>query len=119
MLIDAIIGHLIGDYLLQNDFLASNKKKSSLVCAIHCAIWTVAVMLWGNWGLWTAIPLFVSHFIQDRTNIIPWWMDNVIGQKEFRTGPCAPWSTIVVDNVFHIVTIAYISMGPVKEHWPF
>lgn len=24
---------------------------------------------------------------------------------QFRTGVCAPWSAIVVDNIFHIVTI--------------
>jgi len=29
----AIIGHLVGDYLLQNDWMALNKKKRSLNCA--------------------------------------------------------------------------------------
>ncbi len=103
-MISALVGHLVGDYLVQNDWMALNKKKSMPHCAVHCAIWTACVVLFASWPLWTAIPLFVTHFIQDRTPIIAWWMD-LVGQKQFRTGICAPWSTIVVDNVWHIVTI--------------
>lgn len=58
-----------------------------------------------NWHIaLIAAILLATHFAQDRTNIIARWMD-VIGQKQFRTGPCAPWSMIVVDNVWHIVTL--------------
>lgn len=103
-MISALVGHLVGDYLLQNDWMALNKKKSSLHCTIHCLIWTYCVILFSQWPLWTFLPLFITHFIQDRTNIITWYMDTV-GQHSFRTGPCAPWSSIVVDNVFHILTL--------------
>ena len=37
-MLSAIIGHLVGDYLLQNDWMALNKKASSLHCAVHCCI---------------------------------------------------------------------------------
>jgi Protein of unknown function (DUF3307) len=103
-MISALVGHLVGDYLLQNDYLALNKKKSTSACAIHCAIWTACVVMFAWWPWWTAIPLFVTHFIQDRTQVINWWMD-FAGQKQFRTGACAPWSVIVVDNVWHVLTI--------------
>lgn len=104
MLIDAIVGHLCGDYLLQNDWMASNKKRSSLHCLVHCLIWTGCVCSFGGITGIGAVILFVTHFIQDRTSIVSWYMDTV-GQKSFRTGACAPWAAIVVDNVFHIVTI--------------
>ncbi len=100
----ALVGHLVGDYLLQNDWMALNKKRSSLHCMVHCLVWTVSVMLFSQWPLWVACPLFITHFVQDRTQIVSWWMDT-IGQKSFRTGICAPWSAIVVDNVWHILTI--------------
>lgn len=110
-LILAIIGHLVGDYLLQNDWMALNKKKHSFNCAIHCCIWAWAVCMFAGWYPWIdwkmAViwqALFWSHYAQDRTNVIPWWMD-LIGQKQFRTGMCSPWSIIVVDNVWHIVVI--------------
>lgn len=109
-MIEAIIGHLVADYLLQNDWMAANKKKSSLVCALHCAIWAGAVCTFGTLGFLSAIVLFVTHFAQDRTGVVAEYMD-AMGQKGFRTGPCAPWSSIVVDNVLHIVTIYLVVKG--------
>lgn len=114
-MVGAIVGHLVGDYLLQNDFLALNKKSNSVVCAIHCLIWTWCVLLLGipgkipyePWVAEVAGLLFITHYIQDRTNIVLWWM-GFIGQEKFATGPCSPWSIIVVDNVWHIVVIWYI-----------
>lgn len=105
----AIVGHLVGDYLLQNDWMALHKKQSSFRCAVHCALWTLAVCVAAGWHAPLVIALlFATHFAQDRTNVVAWWMDTV-GQKSFRTGPCAPWSSIVVDNVWHIVAIALIA----------
>lgn len=37
-MISALVGHLVGDYLLQNDYMALNKKKSSFHCMVHCSI---------------------------------------------------------------------------------
>lgn len=109
MLIDAIIGNLVGDYLLQNDWMALNKKKHTFHCAVHCAVWTACVCLFAGWtSPLIVLLLFASHFLQDRTPIIAWYMD-AIGQKSFRTGLCAPWSSIIVDNVWHIVTLWAIS----------
>lgn len=101
----AIIGHLVGDYLLQNDWMALNKKKRIFNCAVHCALWTLSVCFFTGW--WSTVVvsvLFLSHMIQDHTMIVSLWMA-LIGQDKFATGPCAPWSVIVVDNVWHIVTL--------------
>lgn len=105
-MIDALVGHLVGDYLLQNDFLAMNKKRSSDVCFIHCTIWTVCVLTFAGWWAqpFAALFLFACHFAQDRTGIIRWSMQKM-GQEQFATGACSPWSIIVVDNVWHIVQI--------------
>lgn len=102
----AIVGHLVGDYLLQNDWMALNKKTRTFNCAVHCTLWTLAVCVFTGW--WTPpiiAILWITHFVQDRTNIILWWMLKVNRQKQFATGPCSPWSIIVVDNVWHIVTL--------------
>ena len=106
--LNAIIGHLVGDYLLQNDWMALNKKQSTLHCAIHCLIWTICVCLATQCTNPVIVAiLFASHFLQDRTQVVAWYMD-AVGQKSFRTGSCAPWSAIVVDNVFHILTIWFL-----------
>lgn len=104
-MVDALVGHLVGDYLIQNDWMALNKKQSSIHCAVHCTLWTLAVCLFAGWFHWLpATVLFVTHFAQDRTKIINWYMA-AMGQQKFASGPCAPWSIIVVDNVWHVVTI--------------
>ena len=112
----AIVGHLVGDYLLQNDYLAQGKKRDNIICACHCFIWAWCVLGFGQapWtkesyypGLYVWLILFVTHYIQDRGGLIQRWMI-WNGQEKFMTGPCAPWSLIVVDNVWHIVTIYVI-----------
>jgi hypothetical protein len=104
----AIIGHLVGDYLLQNDWMAMNKKRSTFHCAIHCTLWTASVCLIASWCNVVAIAiLWLAHFLQDRTQIIVFWMRS-IGQNKFIQPPMAPWSVIVVDNVWHIVTLLVV-----------
>lgn len=119
----AIIGHLVGDYLLQNDWMALNKKRNLAICAVHATIWTLSVALFSGWffyqnwrGAVIGLVLYFTHLIQDHTNIVTWWM-SLIGQKRFmkcdefdltdmRVVPgLGPWSIIVVDNVWHIVTL--------------
>lgn len=104
-LLSAIIGHLVGDYLLQFDYIAENKKKSKFVCLFHCLIWTSLVVSFGQvYNIWAITILFLTHYIQDSGTIIQKYM-NFMGQKNFAKPPLAPWSVIVVDNVWHIVTI--------------
>lgn len=104
-MIGAVVGHLVGDYLLQNDWMALNKKARTFPCLVHCLIWAACVCLFaGTFSLLAFGLLLVTHFIQDRTSIVRLWM-SLIGQDKFATGICAPWSIIVVDNVWHIVTI--------------
>lgn len=103
-LASAIVGHLVGDYLLQNDWMALNKKAATFACSVHCAIWATVVCLMAGWPLVVFAVLFALHFTQDRTNVVQWYM-RTIGQQQFMTGPCSPWSIIVVDNVWHILSL--------------
>lgn len=114
----AIVGHLVGDYLLQNDWMALNKKRSMTICAIHCFIWANCVMIFAGWftNHWAFTVLYCTHLVQDHSDIVKSWM-SMIGQKQFmkcddfdltdmRVVPgLGPWSVIVVDNVWHILTI--------------
>lgn len=99
----AIIGHLVGDYLLQTDWMAQNKKLKSLPCLVHCLVWASCVYFFSGFGFAAILFLFLCHFIQDRTQIVKWWMS--IASPGFMQPPLAPWSMIVVDNVWHIVQI--------------
>lgn len=99
----AIIGHFFGDYILQNHFLAINKKKSSWVCGLHCFLWALAVVFLGFLP-WTALlPLAILHFVIDRWSFVSWWME-FNGQAGFRD-KLAPWSSIAVDNTMHLAQV--------------
>jgi hypothetical protein len=63
----ALVGHMVGDYLLQNDWMAQNKKQRSFPCVVHCALWASAVSLFAGWGPLPWLFLFLLHFAQDRT----------------------------------------------------
>lgn len=109
MLAFAIIGHLVGDFLLQSDWMAEGKKRSSAICAIHCGLWTASVIVLAGWWQWWVAPvLFITHFVQDRTQIIKQFM-LVTGKAGFATGPMAPWSIVAVDNSFHLLTLAIVA----------
>lgn len=114
------IGHLVGDFVLQNDFLAINKKKSTTVCLIHVALYNfvlivsvaLSVKFAGTppWPLWAWVVVTVTHFAQDRTNIVQWFMQ-AIGQRKFAQPPMSPWSVIVVDQVLHLVVLYGLSLA--------
>lgn len=102
---DLLVGHLVGDYILQNDWMARNKKDRSLPCFVHCALYTLAVAAFSLFRVplpWLAF-VFVTHYAVDRSQVIAWWM-KFNGQVSFARA-LAPWSSIVVDNVWHIVVL--------------
>jgi hypothetical protein len=100
----AFLGHLVGDYLLQNDWMAQHKKSSNLVCMLHSAIWSASIAFFTGWGWLPFLILFGFHFVQDRTNFIRFWM-RIAGQEKFATGALSPWSIILTDNIFHFLQI--------------
>lgn len=105
----AIVGHLAGDYLLQNDWQALGKKRSTAICSVHCVLWTVSVVAFsGWWHWWVFIALFATHFVQDRGTLVRKFM-RLNRQDGFAGPPLGPWSIIAVDNVLHIVTLAIVA----------
>jgi hypothetical protein len=102
-----ILAHFVGDYLLQNDWMAQNKKLNSWVCLIHVLAY-LAPFWFCNLSYWQIVLIGIQHFLQDRTNFILWLM-KIKGSEVFATGPCSPWSIIVTDNIVHIIFIAIIT----------
>ena len=64
--------HLFGDYIVQNDNIALNKKKNTLkgwlYCTFHCATYSLPFLLIASW--WAVLGIFLSHFLLDKTNIV-------------------------------------------------
>ena len=102
-----IYAHLIGDYLLQTDWMAKSKKQKSWVCAAHVLTYLLPFLLCGL-PAWKLAAIGVQHFLQDRTNIVAWSM-KWSGRSTFASPPFAPWSIILTDNIFHVLFIGGIS----------
>lgn len=111
-----IYAHLIGDFIIQNDFMASGKKKSSLICLLHICTYMIPFLLCGlTW--YQLVLIGVQHFFQDRTNVVIWIMKKK-GSGYFATGPLSPWSIIVTDNILHILWIEIVLWLPIQK-WFF
>ena len=79
-----VLGHLIGDYLLQNKWMAMNKSGSTWKCAVHCLIYTAAVTL-TTWptihNVFWSLLIFASHFPVDRWSLADKWLDLINGRS--------------------------------------
>ena len=101
-----IYAHLIGDYILQNDFMAQNKKKSWKHCLLHVFVYMLPFLFCDISSL-AFVLIAVQHYILDKTMIVGWFM-KIKGSEQFATGPLYPWSWVVMDNILHILWIALV-----------
>jgi hypothetical protein len=142
---EAILGHLVGDFILHDDWQAANKAgppltedqhwqvaavygdarhaaldhyervqrwKGHLACAVHCLLWAAAVALFGGlWGPYELAWLFGSHFAIDRFRLARRFMA-LSRHEAFATGPLAPWSVVVTDQILHLLTIWALTSAP-------
>lgn len=117
MWFEMLLGHLTGDYLLQNDYLAKNKADNTLAgwlaAVIHCILYTFAVCLfmWNFQLIWIAV-VFCSHFFIDKFAFGKWYLKHIKGMEmddyrsyyhgELHAGFTAVVYT-VTDNTMHLI----------------
>lgn len=134
--IDQLVGHLIGDYLLQSGWMANNKAKAHVAALVHCLFYTVGVCGWLTLvGTHVSLPatavIFGTHFFIDRYRLpkyviyarewilppfkgTPWADCNQ--QTGFHKGTpdwLAGWLYIITDNALHLlVNCVAVSLWP-------
>lgn len=101
-----LLAHFIGDFIIQNDWMAKNKKVSHLACFVHVVTYLIPFLLT---ELTTSQLLLIGiqHYAQDRWHFVKWFLD-YSGKHEFGRAPLHPWSTFVVDGIFHISWITLV-----------
>ena len=101
-----LYAHMIGDFILQSDWMAKGKKVNSWICAVHIFFYMTPFVFTGL--PWVALAIIaVQHFIQDRTNFVSWSMI-LLGKPTFSQPPFAPWSIILMDQLYHILFVAFV-----------
>lgn len=101
-----VLAHLVGDFILQNDWMSRNKKTNNIACTVHVITYLLP-FLFTSISAWKLVLIGIEHFIQDRTTIVEKFL-LAVGKKDFTVPPLAPWSMIVVDTIFHILFISIL-----------
>lgn len=110
-----LLGHLLGDWVLQNDWMAKGKKKGlfTLAGAVHYAVYTGVILgaLWlsGVTGrglgfyLGCGIFVFVSHWLIDATDSVEWWM-------RFYRQSRLEVVRVMVDQALHLLVLLVLTL---------
>ncbi len=110
-----VMGHLIGDWLLQSDWMAQEKKRGlfRLAGLAHFAIYAVIVMgaIWlsGMKGEHPAFYLalsaaaFLSHWLIDSTGLVECWM-SFYQQSNLEV------VRLMVDQTLHLLVLAVLAV---------
>lgn len=110
-----LIFHFIGDYLLQNDWMATNKTKENFPALIHAVVYSlpfifICVDAEGKLSYSWLIILW-SHFLIDRFRLATYWVKFInwnfksknFGFAEEKPAYMSAWLLIIVDNIIHIL----------------
>lgn len=114
---DQLVAHLVGDYLLQSEWMAARKTRQSAATLFHCVFYLIP-FLFITQNPYTLAVIGGTHFVLDRWNLArhfiwlknsPWpdspsWQDRTETGFPADTPPwLAGWLLIIVDNTLHIV----------------
>lgn len=113
---DQLVAHAVGDYILQSDWMAQEKTKSSVAALVHISTYILPFLLLTRSPLALA-AIAGSHFAIDRWRLSrylvwtknwlgknrPWKECSATGYPPERPAWLAVWLLIGVDNIMHIL----------------
>jgi hypothetical protein len=79
---DMFVAHAIGDYVIQSDWMATEKTKKSLAAAVHAFTYTLPFLFLTQNPLALAF-IMITHFIIDRWRLARYvcWIKNFLQPK--------------------------------------
>ena len=114
---DQLVAHMVGDYILQSDWMVREKGRNNFACMVHCIAYGLP-FLFLTTNPYTLAVIVGSHFFIDRWRLAryliwlknrPWpssypWKDCVTTGYPPNTPPwLAGWLFIIVDNTVHVL----------------
>ena len=108
---DQIVAHLVGDYLTQSHWMATEKTKRSVAAGVHALIYTAGFLFITRNPIALAI-VGGTHFLIDRYRLARFvvWAKNGCRGPITATGYpdgvppwLAVWLLIIADNTMHIL----------------
>ena len=107
---EQLICHLIGDFWLQSDWMAKNKKKYFRIALLHSFIYTIP-FLFLTQNIVSLLIICLTHAVIDGTNIVDrlsqvknWNFEYKAGYNENTTPNWMfVWLLIIQDNTLHLL----------------
>lgn len=83
-----LLGHLVGDYLFQNNWMALNKKDKLLPAFVHAGVYSLCIgafllfcdASWAAWLLYVTLNGFF-HLIIDAEGPLEYWLHAIGGRS--------------------------------------
>jgi len=81
---DQLVAHAVGDYILQSDWMATEKTKKSVAAAAHALTYTIPFLFLSRSPAALAF-IVATHFIIDRWRLARYvvWAKNWVGTGHF------------------------------------
>jgi hypothetical protein len=119
MIVEGLIAHAVGDYLIQSHWMATQKTKRWLPAVAHALTYMLPFLLITRSG-WALLAICATHAVIDRYRLARHvcWLKNQVGPASSRaswrssaaTGypPGTPvwlstWLLIIADNTIHVL----------------
>jgi Protein of unknown function (DUF3307) len=114
---DQLVAHAVGDYIIQSDWMATEKTKQHTAAAVHAVTYTLPFLLLTQSAAALAV-ICVTHFIIDRWRLArfvvwaknyPWPGSHAWAECRATGSPpdCPPylsvWLLIIADNIMHVL----------------
>jgi hypothetical protein len=108
---DQLVAHAVGDYIIQSQWMADNKRKDSVAASIHAITYTLPFLLiTQSPGALAAIC--GTHFLVDRFGLArfvvwlkngPWLPVTPTGYQDRVPPHIRDWLFIIADNIIHVI----------------
>lgn len=114
---DQLLLHVIGDYVIQSEWMATEKTKRSLAAFVHVVTYALPFLLLTR-SLAALAVIAGTHFVIDRWRLAryvcwaknwpwpgfrPWAECRATGYPSATPAWLATWLMIIVDNTMHVV----------------
>lgn len=100
-------GHLVGDFLLQNRWMAENKNKKIAPLLAHSTVYTLAVTAFslagGGLRWYFLVLVFLTHVFLDRRSFVLFWARKVTKTTD------VPWLLVMIDQSWHLLVLLVIA----------
>ena len=96
-----IAAHLVGDFVLQTEYMAVNKLHNVNVRVYHVTVYCLPFLIW---FIFERIPLWeIVQFV-----LLLWVLHFIVDSRRWASGEKWPPKPILIDQSLHIVSLAIL-----------